>query len=168
MQGNIYTAQFSAVAVTAGQDLFSLLAAATSRLRINRIEIGQYSDAGDAQSELLPIQLIRGATVAGSGGTLPTPRLPLFYGPAATAVARANDTTPASGGTPEILYSQVFNVQAGYVYSPNYLETGVHSRDPRILVPVSTRFVVNLPTAPADSLTMSGFIEWEEIGILGT
>lgn len=167
MQGNLFTAQFSAVAITAVQDLFSLLAGATSRLAICRIEFGQYSDAGDAASELLPVQLIRGATTAGSGGSAPTPINVKAWGAASVTTARANDTTQAANGSPVVIQSSVFNVQAGYLYAPRY-GGGPHEADERITVAAGQRFVVSLPSAPADSITCSGFIMWEELGVYGS
>ncbi len=158
----IYTVQFSAVAVTAAQDLFALLAATNSRIAICRIEVAQYSDAGDAASELLPIQLIRGATVAGSGGTAPTPVNVKAWGRTAVTTARVNDTTQASGGSPVIIQSGAWNVQAGFLYAPRYDE----HVDERITVEAGQRFVVSSPGAPADSLTTSGTITFEELGLV--
>jgi multidrug resistance efflux pump len=65
----VYTATFNAVAVTAAQDLFSIVAPSDGRVVIRELRIGQYSDFGDAQAEILPILLIRGYTVAGSVGS---------------------------------------------------------------------------------------------------
>ena len=46
----VFTASFSAVAITAAQDLFEIVAPSNSRVRLLEIDIGQYTDFGDAQA----------------------------------------------------------------------------------------------------------------------
>ena len=152
----LFTSVFQRVAVTAGQDLLSLLAPSTKCLKVHYFSCGQSSDFGDAQDELLPIRFQRGMTTVGSGGTTPAmnPVDPLWT-IAAGATARANDTTPASAGTIVQMTEECFNVRAGYVWMPTPAF--------QIIIAPSTRGAFNLPTAPADSLTMSGTIVWEEL-----
>ena len=165
MHRHLYTVNFANVAVTAAQDLFALLAAATSRIAICRIEVMQFSDAGDAAAELLAYTLKRGATTAGSGGTAPTPVNVKAWGRAAVTAARVNDTTQASNGSPLTLVASAFHISAGLIYAPRFGDDeGV---DERITVEAGQRFVVSLDSAPADSLSMSGTITFEEIGLLG-
>ena len=45
--GRVYTASFSAVAITVAQDLFEIVAPANSRVRVLEIDIGQCSNFGD-------------------------------------------------------------------------------------------------------------------------
>ncbi len=45
--GRVYTAAFSAVAISAAQDLFEIVAPPDARVRLLEIDIGQYSDFGD-------------------------------------------------------------------------------------------------------------------------
>lgn len=165
MLRNLYTASFAGVAVTAAQDLFALLAHTTSRIAICRVEVMQYSDVGDAASEILAYTFKRGATVAGSGGTAPTPVSVKGHTGARAAVttARVNDTTQAGTGTIVTLAASAFNIQAGLLYAPRYLEGDV---DERITVEAGGRFVVSLDSAPADSLTMSGTILFEELSLV--
>lgn len=164
MQGPIFTATFEAVAVAAAQDLFSLLAHSSSRIAICRIEIGQYSDAGDAASELLPIRFRVGATVAGSVGTAPAPQNTKPWSRVAVTVARANDTTQANTGTIVTKYAGVWNVQAGFLYAPKWDPENL-SLDERLHVDAGTRFVLDSPSAPADSLTCNGTIWFQETGL---
>jgi len=153
--GRVYTAVFQAAAVSAAQDLFMLLASSTVPIKIHAIYIGQSSDAGDAQDELLRITLKRGMSTSGSGGSTPTPVALNPGDPASGVTAHANDTTASSGGTIVVLDEQCFNVRAGYVYVP--------TPEARPVVPAGGRLAVNLPTAPADALTMSGTIYFEEL-----
>jgi hypothetical protein len=154
--GNVFTAPFSAIAVTAAQDLWELLAPTDSRLRIKEIRFGQYSDAGATEAELLGVTFRRGDTVSGSGGGTITPvnvKGHTGAGASTTTVER-NNTTQASGGT--LVWADAWNVQAPFLYIPD-------DGDDRFTVEKATRFVVTL-TVPADSITMNGTILFEEIG----
>ena len=154
--GQVYTAVFTGVAVTAAQDLFEITTPATTCVRIREIRLGQYSDFGDAQAEILSVQMITGYTVTGSGGSTITPAI---VNRPSTAVAastvKANNTTVANTGTAVTLYSDAWNVQGGWWYCPNEQEM--------LIIGLSTRFVIR-STAPADSLTMNGTLVFEEIG----
>ena len=81
-----YTATFSAVAASAAQDVFELVAPSTSRVAIHSISLGKYSEAGEAAAELLSVLIMRGQTTSGSG---PRPGIE----------ARATDADPAGVGT---------------------------------------------------------------------
>lgn len=153
----IYAATFAAIAVTAAQDVFEITAPSTSRLVIREIRLGQYSDPGDAQAEMLSIQIIRGYTTTGSGGATITPTnlAPESGALAASSTVKRNNTTVAQDGTGVVLLSDAFNVMGGFRYYP--------VPDERIQVGVSQRLVVRI-TAPADSLTMNGTIVFEEVG----
>ncbi len=167
MNRNLFTVSFAGVAVTAAQDLFYLLAPATTRLAICRVEVMQYSDVGDAASEILAYTFKRGtAGTVGSGGSAPTPRSVKGHtGRRASATtARVNDTTQATGGTQETLIASAFNIQAGLLYAPKY--NGEGDVDERFTVEAAERFVVSLDSAPADSLTCSGTITFEELGLV--
>lgn len=154
MQGHVYTASFTAVAVTVIQDLFQLLASASTPIIIHSVRIGQSSDAGDAQAEMLQIQLSRSTmAVDGSGGTTPTPVPHSVDSPAANTVAEANNTTQTTVTT--VIISDTFNVQAGWLYLPTPEE--------RIIIQSGDGLAVELPAAPDDAITMSGSVTFEEI-----
>lgn len=165
MHRHLYAVSFAGVAVSAAQDLFALLAHATSRVAICRIEVMQYSDAGDAASEILAYSLKRGATTVGSGGEAGVVvNVKGFTGArAAVTTARINDTTQAADGSPATVIAGAFNIQAGLLYAPRY--GGRHDLDERIVIEAGQRFVVSLDSAPADELTTSGTIIFEEIGL---
>jgi hypothetical protein len=71
---SIFSASFTAVAATAEQDVFEIVAPSDSRVAVRSISLSQYSDAGDASAELLSVVLMRGHTTSGSGGSLATRR----------------------------------------------------------------------------------------------
>lgn len=155
--GRYYTVTFSAVAVTAAQDLFELTPAAQKPIEICGIEIGQTSDAGDAADELLQLSIIRGLATSGSGGSAPTPApMGSSAGTASGFTAEVNNTTVATSGTAVTLWTTAFNVRAGYInWFPEDIRPGASA--------TNTLLVVRL-TVPADSLTMSGTLYVREGG----
>ena len=155
MRGRIYTVTFSAVAVSAAQDLFELTPAANRPIEIVGIELGQTSDTGDAQDEQLQISIIRGHTTGGSGGSSPTPAPLSPLDAAAGFTAEANNTTIASSGTTATLHVGVWNVRAGYI---NWLP-----EEARPTATAANTSLVVRQTAPADSITMSGTLYVREL-----
>ena len=161
---SLFFATFEDVAITAAQDVFELVAPAGTKVAIHEILLGQTTDFGDAQAELLSIKLIRGHTSAGSAGSSVTPatRSGHTAATAAASTVSANNTTIASGGSPETMVSDSFNVAAGLVYRPRLFEHPDY--DERIVIPAGDRFVARI-NAPADSITFNGTLIFEEIGI---
>lgn len=149
--GQMYSASFSAVAVSAAQDLFEILAPSTGIVRIHEVRISQITKT---TSEMLRLTIQRNSG-SGSGGSTPT-KYPLEVGMAAAeATIEANNTSRAAGAT--ILVNMMWNVVNGeYVYLP--------IPEDRITISPSGYATVGLETAPAASMTMSGTIIWEEIG----
>lgn len=149
-----YKIPFSAVAVTAAQDLFELSPADDKPVEIVGIELGQTSDSGDAQDEQLQLQIIRGHTATGSGGSAATP-VPTDPGdPAAGFAAEVNNTTIASAGTTVTLHSTAWNVRAGYI---NWFPEGDRPKANQ----GNTTMVVRM-SAPADSITLNGTLHVRE------
>lgn len=154
--GRIYTATFADVAVTAQQDLFELVAPSDAIVLIHQLEISQLLDVGDSQEEMLSIRLKSGSTTSGSGGSTVTP-VPISAGdPAFGGTCEANNTTKASLGTIVTHYVWAWNVRM------DFNKLWVPELRP-ILSPLR-RLTVELATTPADSLTMSGVLTFEEVG----
>ena len=151
--GRIYSATFEEVAVSAAQDLFELVAPADLSVLIHGFVFSQSSDAGDSASEQLNV-LVHRASASGSGGSTPTPAPMHISTTASTVTVEANNTSQGTEGT--ILYAECFNVMAGLqVWFPP---------ECRPCISPSGRVVIELQTAPADELTMSGTVFFEEIG----
>lgn len=148
MIGRGYVVTFSAVAISAAQDLIEITPADDRPVELVGWHIGQTSDAGDAQDELLQLVVVRGHTVSGSGGTAVTPA-PLISNDAAAGFAvEVNNTTIASSGTTVTMYAGAWNVRAGSdVFLPEELR-------PRA-TQANTTLVVRM-SAPADAITASG------------
>lgn len=155
MNGRTYSVVFSAVAVSAAQDLFEITPADDKPVEIVGIELGQSSDSGDAQDEQLQISIIRGHTTSGSGGSAPTPGPLNPNGAAAGFTAEVNNTTIASAGTTVTLHTGCWNVRAGYI---NWFPEGC-----RPTAGQSNTTIVVRQTAPADSITMSGTLHVREL-----
>lgn len=152
----LYTAVFSAVAVTAQQDLFEINAAADSITIIHGIKLVNLTEVGDAQEEMLDIRWRSGNTTSGTGGTAPTPQ-PIETGSSAYGgTVETNNTTKATAGTPVVRDADGWNVRSPYLWLP--------TPEMRFIMGPSVRMCLELATTPADSITMSGTLYFEEIG----
>ena len=156
MPGQVYTAVFESVTVTALQDLFEVIAPADAILEIMRWRITQ--EESETSEQLgFAVKIAAGAYTSGSGGTTPTPR-PIMTGFAASgSTVEANNTTEAiaGSGTLETIDRVGENVLNGReeIYIP----------EDRPVISPTDAFVIGLMVAPT-SLEMSGFIEWLEKG----
>lgn len=157
--GRMYRAQVSAVAVTAAQDIFEIVAPSDVLVIVHGWEVFQTSDVGDAAEELLRLQTTRGVgATSGSGGSSPTVQ-PIDNGDAAvSATVEANNTTQmtAGGGSLEVLEQYGWNVRMPRekLYAP----------EERPIITPGERWTLALPAAPADSLTLTAMVTFEEIG----
>lgn len=155
MYGMMYSANVAAVAVSAAQDVFEIVAPSDAVVVIHEVYISQTSDYGDAAAEGLQVKAIKNYSTSGSGGSTPTPT-PLQSGfAAAGSTVEANNTTQASTGTPLTLVADSFNVQIGYQWRA--------TPETRIVLSPSQRLVWTL-SAPADAVTLNATMIFEEIG----
>jgi hypothetical protein len=152
----LYTVQFSAVAVTAQQDLFEITAAADSIVAIHDIHLSQLTDVKDAEEEMLLILMKSGQTSSGTGGTTPTPGALEFQDSVFGGVTDVNNTTKASAGTIVTHAVWHWNVRIPFdvIFTP----------ETRPILAPSRRWTIELGTTPADSITMGGYVTFAEIG----
>lgn len=148
----MYTVQFENVAIAAAQDLFEITPASNKPIAICGLflsNVGGTADAGDAQEEFLRLQIIRGFTTSGSGGSSATPVPVTPTDGAASFTAEVNNTTLANTGTTVHPHSDGWNIRMGYSlwWIP---ETWIWC------TATETRIVVRLVAAPADSVNCSG------------
>lgn len=152
--GRAYAVEFHAVAVAAQQDFFYVKPAADKICVIEAVylsNVGVAADAGDAQEELLRIEIIRvPATVTvGSGGGSMTPNPLSTNDTAAGFTARINDTTVATtSGTNLNIHSDGLNIRIPFVWMP--------PPEHRPIVANAQAIVVRLVSTPTDSVTMNG------------
>ncbi len=156
MSGRTYAVTFNAVAVTAACDMFEITPADDKPCEIVSIYLSQTTEAGDAQDEMLGVQIIRGFTTSGSGGSSATPAPLRPADTAAGFAAEVNNTTLANTGTTTTLHSDAFNVRAGWTYIPPL--------DARPVVNQTQTSLVVRTTAPADSVTFNGTMIVRELG----
>lgn len=156
--GRFYSIPFTAVAVSAAQDLFEVLAATGKPFYLHEIVVGQSSDYGDAAAEGLTISIKKatGSYTSGSGGSTPTPVKHATNDAAAGPTPECNNTTQAAAGSGALttIRSDAFNIQGGFQYMP--------TPEQRILFLPAEACVVSI-TAPADAVTMSGTLVIEEL-----
>jgi hypothetical protein len=153
-----YSASFSNVTVSAAQDLFYIAPAANKPVQIIGWYLTQFSDVGDAAEEVLRVDLIRGHTTVGSGGTSVAASSQPPVGRddvASAATVRTNDTTIASAGTAVTLHAGGFNIRAG--------EQIIFTPEIQWEVANGSTIVLRLMAAPADSVTLSGTIYFAEL-----
>ena len=165
----VFTATFSGVTIaTAGgtQDLFEIVAPATSRVIIHDIALAQYSpsDLVDAEAEIVSLLIMRGHTTSGSGGSTPTASNMNPYSRAAGSVVETNNTTLASSGSPETLWADGWHLQAGFIWRLSERTTSLKTEG-KILLKPSQRLVVRMASAVADDIVgANGTLLFEEIG----
>ncbi len=149
--GRMFTASFTDVAVTAQQDLFQIEANTVPAI-IHAIFLSQTSDVGDAAAENLSI-LIRRVTDAVTND-IAEAKLDTGSGVALADLA-VNETTELVTGA-EIIHSEAWNIAMAFIWMP--------PPEMRIVIQVGNAVVVNLNDTPADELTMSGTMYFEEQG----
>jgi hypothetical protein len=154
--GRVYSVNFENVAVTEDQDLFEISPADDKPVRLLGLFLSQSTETGDAAEEMMRIQVLRGHSTGGSGGSAPTPTPIDPDSPAAGFASEVNNTTIASAGTAVALHSEAFNVRSGMAHwwTP---ETAPMARQG------NTTIVVRVMANPADSVTMSGTLYVEEL-----
>ncbi len=151
MAGRMYSVGFTDVAVTAIQDLFQI-EAKTIPVVLHSIVISQNSDVGDSAAENLTITIKRVTDAVGNV----TAEVKLDQRDAAAlANLNVNDTTPLTTGV-ETVHAECWNIAIPFIWMP--------PPELRIKISPDDAVTVNLPTAPTDSLTMSGVMYFEEIG----
>lgn len=150
----LFSAAISGVAVTVQQDMWEIVAPSTGSVKFWGFEISQSTEAGDAQDEMLGVQVITGYTTSGSGGSSAT-AVPLSLGGSAFGgTVETSNTTVATTGTAAIRYASAFNVRAPHIWLP---EDAL-----RPIVQASERLVVRV-SAPADSVTFWGTAWFESL-----
>ena len=154
--GKMFSLSFAASAQTAQIDFFEVNSPSGCSIILHSIQVGQTTEAGDSAEEFLPWSIVRSHSTSGNGTG--TTAAALDATNPATALATACETvatTQATGGSPVTLWRDAFNVRAGLLWKPIPEE--------RITIPPSTRLIVGLLSAPADSITWTGTLVFEEV-----
>jgi hypothetical protein len=156
MPGRIYSAQFSGQASAAQVDFFELNAPADGVVELLELHLGNQTEVGDTQEEMLLIAIKSGQTTSGSGGATPT-AVPRQLGDSAFGgTVETFNTTKASAGTIVTHEVHAWNVRVPF--------TRIWTPETTIIINPSGRLTVELGTTPADSITYCGTIVFREIG----
>lgn len=150
-QRGVYTVSFDQQTIAAASgdyDLFELVPADDKPIEIVAITLGNKSEVGDAQDEMLAISIVRGNTTS-SNGTATTPQLLDPSDVAASFTAETMGATIATAGTSVTLLADTFNVRGGW------LQVFPEAMRPKVSQ-ANTAMYVRLTTAAADDLTLSG------------
>lgn len=146
-----FSLSFTEQAVTAQQDFFQVEALVVPAKLIS-VHLSQSSDVGDAAAENLSI-IIRRVTDA------VTDDLAVVNIDSGDATQNAdvavNETTELVTGI-EVIHPETWNIAMPFVYLP--------TPNNRPTIEVGNALTVNLNTTPADSLTVSGVLVFEEEG----
>jgi hypothetical protein len=158
MARGVYTVSFDQQTIAAASgdyDLFEIVPADDKPVEIVALSLGNKSEVGDAQDEMLAYSIVRGNTTS-SNGTATTPQLLDPSDPAASFTAETVGSTPATAGTSVTLLSDTFNVRAGLMLVlPAEMRPKVSQ--------ANTGMYVRLTTAVVDDLTLSGTLWVREL-----
>lgn len=160
--GSVFNYPFSAAALTTAgpNDLFCITAPSNSRVVVREIRLGQYSEFGDAQAELLSLTLMTGSTAIGGGTVIAGYNVQRHSGaPTAGSSVTGPSTTIASTTSASLALADSYNVAAGWYYKPPLKE--------RIVLEPSTRLILRQST-PNDAITINGTLVLQEIGSKAT
>lgn len=149
--GRFYSVTLPETAITAAADLFEITVATDKPCKFWGWNISQDTDTGDAAEEVLQLQLKRGIT-PGSGGSAITP-VAIIENDTAAGATCTNRTTAHTGGS--ILWQKGWNIRqdAEHWFTPEAAPVVGADADP----------VVLWMSAPADSITVSGSLLFEEL-----
>lgn len=156
-QRSVYTVSFDQQTIAAASgdyDFFELDAATDKPIEIVAIDLGNKSEIGDAQEEMVAYSIVRGNTTTGNGTTTTARPLDSAAG-AASFTAKVVSSTPAAAGTAVNLVVSTFNIRAGlqYIFPPEM----------RPQTSGADLLCVRLLTALADDATFSGTVWVHEL-----
>ena len=154
----IYAVTFKEQAITNANgdyDFFELTPADDKPIEIVAIFLGNKSEIGDAQEEMVSWSVVRGNATTGNG-TSATPRQLDPSDGAASFSAETVGSTPASAGTPIILHQDTFNIRTGlqFIFPPDMRPKASQA---------DVLMCVRLDTALADDATFSGTLYVREL-----
>lgn len=148
--GRKYSVSFSDVAVTAVQDLFQI-EQTDGAVQLLACYLSQRTDVGDAESESLLIEIAKITDAVTNSAT----EVALNADDSASSCnLNINQTSQLTTGK-TVLHAECWNILQPFIYLP--------PPETRLWVPSGDAIAVKLETAPADSITMSGTLYFEEI-----
>ncbi len=149
--GRMYSLSFTNIDVAAQQDLFQIEAITVTSV-LHSVNLSQNSDVADAQAENISIVIKRVTdTVVDTTAEVKLEQ----ESRVAHAFLAVNTLTQLTTGQ-EVLHSEAWNIALPFIYLP--------TPELRPTINANDALVVNLNDTPADTITMSGTLNFEEIG----
>lgn len=146
-------------AFTAQIDIFEFLTVTEKPCKLMAFELGQISEIGDAQEEVLTMVLKRvtGAPTSGSGGSTAAAGTAITPNDTAgSATIEAGNTTKLTGGTSVDISRHDWYIRGNYLWQP------IPEMMP--IIAGATRAVLELVTTPADSISgIHGWLAYSEL-----
>lgn len=152
----VYNVPIPFTAVTAAVDIVELNGHAARPFVILEVNLYQITEVGDAQEEQLQLALKTGATTSGSGGNASANGVATDGGGASGFGFETFNTTKASGGTIVSRKPMGWNVRGPFEKIFTDLAQDVYA--------AAARVTLELVNAPADSITIGGYLVVQEIG----
>lgn len=152
----IYYVAINAVAATAAQDIFEILPADDKPVVLHGFEISQSSDTDSEQLQVL-VKRLPATVTSGTGGSSATIQKRISSDANASFAAEINNTSRASTSTTaQPLFSIGWNVLSGcgMLLTP----------ETRPIFVQGEALIIGLEGAPADSITLNGYLIVEELG----
>jgi len=159
MSGLFKVPIFGATMTTGVQyDIWGITNHATRPTILKGMKLFQVSEFGDAQEEIIALQLATGHGTIGSGGAVGaiTPINTDRGGSAAGFTARGMDTTKATGGTKVAVDPIEWNIRAG--------SDIILPEEWQIIIPAAVLWTIEMLTNPAGTKTIYGSLLVQEIG----
>lgn len=148
--GRRYSFSFSGVEITAARTILQLTTPADRMALIHELGVQQLLDVGDAQEEMLLLSIRVGASA--STGVTDATEVQFDAGDAAAGAEGAYNGLQAAGSEIQRAYWNI-RIPFQHIYRPGL----------RPVIGPSFRFNT-LISAPTDSITIAGYLIWEEIG----
>lgn len=163
MPRGVYTVSFanSTIASASGDyDLFEIDPAADKPVELVALYIGNKSEIGDAQEEMVDLQILymSGGTFTSGNGTATTPRpTDPSDGAASFGAETVGATVATTSGTSVTRHADTFNIRTGLqlIWPPDMR--------PKCDGAAQSALVVRIGTALADDATVSGTLYVREL-----
>jgi hypothetical protein len=156
----VYRIPIASTAVTVAADLTEAVGASGGIEWLTEIRLGQTTELGDAAEEQIAILLATGNTTSGSGGNTSVVPLTDVGDTAYAGTVETLNTTQATAGTVVTKTLGVWNVRTEFLWIPVPKPNGIAG----LLLPHTDRWCIRLGAAPADSVTLIGYVEFMRAG----
>lgn len=150
----IYTASQDAQSISTAVDLFFFTLADDKIFKMLQLDLANTSDLGDANEEVLKLGFYSGVTSGGGGSALSEIAID-DYNSITAGTAVVGQGTASTGGTlRKVFYWNIRQAGPVWIATP---ETKIVARQ------ATGTCAIRLLAAPADAVTVSAEVMWEEV-----